>query len=223
MVANCRVVIKLLDLLEECHRLVPVELLLRALVEKRLSAANKALALYWRQHYMFRVCRLGHENIRFFHASASARLRRNHIVVLHDGTVPVNSHQGKEHVLQSFYSDILGVDGASSWSADLSALLLLVTSLGGLDALFTLDEARDVLWQMRADSSTRPDGFAPGFFKAFWPTVKPLWRTSSLCSRRGMPPSRWQTAPMSSSCQRKMLLWPRATSAPSACKIAPLR
>jgi hypothetical protein len=87
---------------------------------------------------------LGNENTHFFHASA--RLRCNHFAVLHDGTIPANSHKGKERVLHSFYSDLLGVDDASSWSADLSMLLPPVTGLGGLDAPFTLDEARDALW-----------------------------------------------------------------------------
>ncbi|CAN6168854.1 unnamed protein product [Urochloa humidicola] len=173
VLANCRTVLELLDLLEERRRLASGERLLRTLVEARLSAANKELAAYWKQRFTFRVCKLGDDNTKFFHASASARLRRNHIAVLHDAGVPVYTHQAKERVLHSFYTGLLGTADAITWPTALNTFLPPVPGLAGLDAPFSIDEARDALWHMRLDSSPGPDGFGPAFFRAFWATVKP--------------------------------------------------
>ena len=82
VVANCRAVISLLDLLEEFRILTTAEARLRGHVRKHLSSECKKLDAYWKQGYTSRLCKLGDENTSFFHASASARLRRNQIVSL---------------------------------------------------------------------------------------------------------------------------------------------
>lgn len=48
VVDNYRVVLGLLDLVEEHCRLSADEFLVHGLVEMKLSAANQALAVYWR-------------------------------------------------------------------------------------------------------------------------------------------------------------------------------
>jgi hypothetical protein len=96
VIAACRAAIQLLDQLEEIRWLSAAESLLRSLVKDQLSRQLKIKSLYWRQLYSIRYCRLGDENTRFFHACASARLRKNTIRVLHDCGVPVHTHQQKK-------------------------------------------------------------------------------------------------------------------------------
>lgn len=173
LVAACREALLPLDALEERRRLYAAELLLPSAVESRLSTANQELAVYWRQRYSFRSCRLGDENTKFFHASVSARLQRNHIAMLHDNAVvPVHSHLGKVLLLHTFYTKLLGKQPAMSRALDLQAALPLVPGLLHLDTPFSDDEARDALWSMRSSSSPGPDGFSPAFYKTFWPLVK---------------------------------------------------
>jgi hypothetical protein len=79
VISNCREVISLMDLVEEFRALSHVESLLRSLVKTKLSSEYKKLDAYWKQRYTYRLCKLGDENTAFFHANASARLRRNQI------------------------------------------------------------------------------------------------------------------------------------------------
>lgn len=144
------------------------ERLLRNLVEVKLSAANQALAVYWKQRYTFKVCKLGDENTRFFHASASAQLRRNRTAVLHSDGVPVYTHEGKERVLHTFYSELLGTRQDTIKRLRRGGGTPPIPGLAWLDEPFTEEEAKGALWSMRTDSSPGPDGFGPAFFRSFW-------------------------------------------------------
>lgn len=172
VIANFHIIIDLSDRLGEWRRLSRAELSLRSQVQDRLIAANMELAAYWKQRYTFRACKLGDENIKFFHASSSARLLRNHIVVLHDGDSVVRAHRDKERLLHTFYSELLGTPQPTTCDFDLGALMPPVASLEPVDEPFTNGEARDALWRMHSSSSPEPDGFGPGFFKTFWPLIR---------------------------------------------------
>lgn len=161
-----------MDAVEELRPLTTAEALLRNLVKAQLSEQYKALDIYWRQRYHFKLCKFGDENTKFFHASASARLRKNQIKLLHGNEVPIYSHVGKENILSEFYTALLGTSTQTTWNFDLDALYPNLRSLSSLDEPFTEEEIKNVLWHMRADSSPGPDGFRPAFFKSFWPTVK---------------------------------------------------
>uniref|UniRef100_A0ACD5ZPY0 Uncharacterized protein n=1 Tax=Avena sativa TaxID=4498 RepID=A0ACD5ZPY0_AVESA len=108
VVSNCRAVIDLLDRMEELRALAPHEMLLRDAVKRQLSRMYKQLDVYWKQRFAFKLCKLGDDNTAFFHAGASARLRRNQIKVLHADGVPVACHVGKERILSDFYANLLG-------------------------------------------------------------------------------------------------------------------
>jgi hypothetical protein len=101
-------VVELLDLLEEVRMLTTQERLLRQLVAARRSLAIKELGAYWRQRFSFKLRKLGDENTTFYHASASVRLHRNKIQVLHDGGVPAYTHAAKKRILHSSYAGLLG-------------------------------------------------------------------------------------------------------------------
>jgi hypothetical protein len=162
----------LLDRLEEIRWLSAAEALLRRLAKEQLERQLKLKSLYWRQRYTIRYCRLGDENTCFFHACASARLRKNTIRVLHDGGAPVYTHQGKERVLSDYYSALMGSRSQVSFDFAVASLYKPIPALAALELPFTMDEARAALLRMRSDASPGPDGFSPGFFKHFWPVIK---------------------------------------------------
>jgi hypothetical protein len=165
-------VISLMDLVAKFRALSHAESLLRSLVNTQLSSEYKKLDAYWKQRYTYRLCKLGDENTAFFHANASARLRRNQIKVLHSDGRPVTNHGDKERVLHAFYSALLGTTSPVVWDPNLAALLPPIAGLSSLELPFSEEELKKALWSMRSDSSPGPDGFGPAFFKAFWPVVK---------------------------------------------------
>jgi hypothetical protein len=167
----CDQVVELLDLLEEVRMLTAQERLLRQLVAACRSLAVKELGAYWRQHFSFKLCKLGDENTAFYHASASARLCRNKIQVLHDGGVPVYTHAAKERILHSFYAGLLGTASHADTPPRLLDLLPAVSGLSTLEAPFSPSEVKEALWQMRMTSSPGLDGFGPAFYRKFWPVV----------------------------------------------------
>jgi hypothetical protein len=173
VVSNCRKVLEILDLVEELRPLRAPESLLRDRVRLHLSKEYKILNAYWKQRFTFRLCRLGEDNTKFFHACASTRLRKNQIKVLHDGDRVLYNHTEKAELLRDFYVGLLGTSTPPIWGFDLTAVMHRVAGLQGLEAPFTLQEAKDAVWSMRTDSSPGPDGFGPAFFRTFWDVVSP--------------------------------------------------
>jgi hypothetical protein len=104
IISNCRRVLALLDLVEESRALYRPERMLRDMVRAHFSREYRTLSVYWRQRFTFRMCKLGEDNTRFFHACASACLRRNRIKILHDGGRVLYNHADKAAVLHGFYS-----------------------------------------------------------------------------------------------------------------------
>lgn len=162
----------LLDTMEEYRALSPAELLLRSFVKDQLSMQHKALDLYWKQRYRFKMCKLGDGNTNFLHASASARLQKNQIKVLHKNGVTIYSHGGKEKILFEFYNSLLGATVPTSWAFNLRDLYPLPLNLANMDTMLSEEEIKSALVNMRSSSSPGPDGFGPAFYKTFWDTTK---------------------------------------------------
>ena len=79
LVANCGLVIDLLDRIEELCPLVNLECRLRLLVKKSMSNNTSLLAEYWKQRGKVRDCVLGDDNTKYFQTCATIRLRKNQI------------------------------------------------------------------------------------------------------------------------------------------------
>jgi hypothetical protein len=60
--------------------------------------------------------------MKFFHASATCRLRRNSIPCLVVDDIPSSSHEEKAGILKLFYSGLLGTVSPCSWRVNLSEL-----------------------------------------------------------------------------------------------------
>jgi hypothetical protein len=146
------------------------EKLLRVRVRLRLSVEYKALDTYWKQRFKFLLCRFGKDNTKFFHACASARLRKNQIKGLHNGDRVVYNHAEKAKLLHNFY---VGLPGASTHRYGASTYASSCRELQELERPFTLQEAKDTVWAMHVDSSPGPDGFGPAFFRtSSWPSFR---------------------------------------------------
>ena len=176
LIGNCEILISFLDILEERWRLSLLEFRLRSLIKSSLSRPCEQRAAYWRQHSKVRQCILGDENTAYHYQCATIRLQRNKIKSLsHDG-IPVTSHSGKEHILLSFFSNLLGVVDPVNLDLDLSTLLLPF-SLDSFQAdslvhPFEESELRLAILGMNSNASPGPDGFGPAFYRSCWDLVK---------------------------------------------------
>ncbi|KAK1618615.1 hypothetical protein QYE76_024132 [Lolium multiflorum] len=137
-----------------------------------LHLSIKENSLYWRTRAKIRYALEGDENTKFFHASATCRLRRNSIPLLSSDGVDITDHRGKASILQSYYTALLGSVTPTTWRFDISMLYPTNGVLPeGLTTPFTPEEVKGAFFTMNKQSSPGPDGFGPAFFNTFWPTV----------------------------------------------------
>jgi hypothetical protein len=137
-----------------------------------LHLAVKEKAVYWRLRAKVRFALEGDENTKFFHASATCRLRRNSIAALDCDGTPVTTHAAKATILKNFFGELLESVTPASWRLSLGSLY---TNSPRLSSSFSAPFTRDEIWQAFLDmnrlSSPGPDGFGPSFFATFWATV----------------------------------------------------
>jgi len=166
---DTRILINILDLLEEQRALQPNEKKLRCIAIRGLQDIHAEKLAFWRQRFHVRLAVEWDENSRFFHAAASGRRRRNNIAVLECGTVIATTHSAKSAVLHNFYSDLLGKTRGTSWNFDLGDLYpSLDLASHNLSTPFTTSEITAALFAMDMHASPGLDGFGPSFYKHFW-------------------------------------------------------
>jgi exonuclease III len=119
---DCRLLINLLDILEEGRPLTFAENCLRSLAMDALHLAIRERSVYWKTRAEVRFALEGDENTKFFHASATCRLRRNSIPRLIVDGEECSSHPEKASVLKNYYSALLGTASVCTWRFDLSGL-----------------------------------------------------------------------------------------------------
>lgn len=128
MATNCTTTISVLDKLEEVRPLSTLELTLRIAVKVALHRHNNLLAAYWRQRAKIRDCTLDRRRKFCLHAYACGRafvrFRKNQIPLLHVNGTDVTSHNGKEAILHTYFSSLLGTQSASVISFDLDDLMI---------------------------------------------------------------------------------------------------
>lgn len=169
---DCKIVINLLDYVEDGRALRPAETNLRAVIVNLLSRVAHAKLTIWKQRSKVREAICGDENTRYFHACANQRRRRNKIQVIeHDGR-EYHGHVQKAEVLHAFYHSLMGCPRNTSWALSLDALYPEgPLSLEQLDAPFSTAEIQIAIRRMHSNASPGPDGFGPSFLKATWPTT----------------------------------------------------
>jgi hypothetical protein len=141
-----------------------------------LHLSIKENAAYWKTRAKIRFALEGDENTKFFHASATCRMRRNSIPMLSTDGVQVTEHSEKASILKNFFAGLLGTVTPPIWRFDLGSPYPNTPVLVGLSAPFTPEEVKKAFLSMNKLSSPGPDGFGPAFFATFWDTVAPdVW------------------------------------------------
>jgi hypothetical protein len=167
-----RVLINLLDGLEEFRLLSPLESRLRTLTIDCLHVSIQERVIHWKAHAKIRYAIKGDENSKFFHATATCRKRRNTIRVIDSDGCSFSDHASKAAALRDFFLNLLGTSSPCQWNFDIFALYSSRPPLpASLSAPFTADEIYRAFADMNKHASLGPDGFGPAFFQTFWPSV----------------------------------------------------
>lgn len=109
-----KLVIALLNSIEESRPLSRLELVLRQIIVALLSRTVKEKLIHWKQRSKVRAAIEGDENTRFFHACASQRLCHNKIQILEQDGIELSGHEHKARLLFEFYRSLLGVSRPTS-------------------------------------------------------------------------------------------------------------
>jgi len=127
----------------------------------------KKRAAYWKQRGKFKTIREGDSNTKFFHAHATARLRRNTIRSIAVDGVQVTTHAVKVQALTAYFKSIIGVPGNSVCHFSYEALYReLPKATEALTLPFSQQEALMAVKSMNRCSAPGPDGFGPSFYGA---------------------------------------------------------
>ena len=118
----------------------------------------------------------GDRNTSFFHVSALARRRRNHIASVKDERGEWIT--GEREVMDYFRKGFISLYTTSHTEAGRLGLQhhqwqnqLFEEEKCSLDSMVTREEIKDALWSMKAYKAPGPDGLHAGFFQRFWLVV----------------------------------------------------
>jgi hypothetical protein len=118
----------------------------------------------------------GDENTRYFQLIAKGRKRRVKILsLLHEG-VSVGDEKGINQVATSFCKKLFGASSSSINMMNLPMKQLGEENMFLLTALFTVEEIKKVVFDLKHNSAPGPDGLPAEFFQEFWELIKlDLW------------------------------------------------
>jgi hypothetical protein len=106
---RCNMILNLLDGLEEQRPLSIPEFNFRNIVKRHIANLLHYKRDYWKNRCTVRWVKLGGENTKFFHASATKSYRRNKIPTLtsNDG-ISYNDHDSKAVIIWNTFTKCLG-------------------------------------------------------------------------------------------------------------------
>jgi hypothetical protein len=130
--------------------------------------------LKWRQRAKEEWLKHGDRNIKYFHACATQRKRRNMIEQIVDGGGTLcNKAETIEDAFVRFYKDLFTTASTKNMETCTAAIDRKVTTLmnNNLLAEFTNEEVKNALDQMAPTKALGPDGFTGGFYQQHWDIV----------------------------------------------------
>lgn len=174
-IGNIKLVISFLDTIEERRDLSVEEWNFREILHSKLSSLLHQQQIYWRQRGAIKWVKLGDENSKLFHASATIRHRMNKIACLSDPSGEmVYDHNTKAALIWNDFKERLASTCFQEMNFDLEALLSSGNEidLSSLELPFSHNEIDSVIKQLPCDKSPGTDGFSNEFMKKCWPIIK---------------------------------------------------
>ncbi|KAJ4812133.1 RNA-directed DNA polymerase (reverse transcriptase)-related family protein [Rhynchospora pubera] len=165
--ANAKAFIALFDSLEEVRTLTRMEFRLRILLREQAFFLAKISEQKWHQRARIKWLSCGDRNTRFFHAVASAKMRKKRINNLSlDGNLLTDQNS----ILQAFtcyFKDLLG-SHRDVYPCSLQTLYGQRPLLDSLDSPFTTLEIKHAVSSLSSNKASGPDGIPNEFAKLKW-------------------------------------------------------
>ena len=162
---------ELQELRESPNRSGPVHIELKII--ERLTKLYHREEILWRQRARVEWLMQGDKNTYFFHLRASRRRRKNQIKALQrpNGELTENVSE-MENLTNTFYRDLYTSEGVHDMEQVLETVPTKVTAAmnESLNAPYSQEEVKVVLFQMYPTKAPGPDGFSAHFFQHHWDT-----------------------------------------------------
>lgn len=167
----CKEMVLFFDRIEEHRHLNGYEFRLRGQSKERAFELANNLEEKWRQRSRCNWLKQGDKNTRFFHACASARVRKNLVLSIeHDG-IQITDQEGiRNHFLQTFKKQL----GVSKQVVHFmpEALYQPMQALIQLQDPFTENEVQRAVNMLAGNKASGPDGLPNEFLRTFWPELR---------------------------------------------------
>lgn len=126
--------------------------------------------VYWKQRAKNLWLTEGDANTKFFHASASARKKANHLLFLEtDSGEEISNHADMCQVVKDYYTAVFtSGHNADILQLDDSERRITEEQNHMLVAEMTFEEFSVAIKQMHPYKASGPDGLNPAFFQQFW-------------------------------------------------------
>ncbi|GAU36460.1 hypothetical protein TSUD_166260 [Trifolium subterraneum] len=139
-------------------------------VRRKMSMLLAQEEAFWKQRAKIYWLRDGDTNSRFFHATASARKKRNEITQMKKDDGEVIQHQHEVCEVAKNYFEQLFSPGQQGHNTMLDYIMPSITEENNnqLTSPFQIKEFKEALFAMHSDKAPGPDGLNPAFYKRFW-------------------------------------------------------
>ncbi|KAJ3687818.1 hypothetical protein LUZ61_016982 [Rhynchospora tenuis] len=165
--SNAKEFISLLDSLQEYRTLTPLEVKLRVILRERAFFLANIMEKRWHQRARIKWLQCGDKNTRFFHATASAKMRKKFISqIIQDGN-SVNDQEAILKAFTDFYINLLGKCNPTH-NCSLQNLYGHKPILASLAIPFSADEIKHAVNNLANNKASGPDGLPNEFAKLKW-------------------------------------------------------
>ena len=166
LIDKVKLVIQLLDFIEESRDLTIQEWNFKEISLLHLQDLLAKQHIYWKQRGQIKWATLGDAGTKFFHANATVKHRHNLISSLKDdnGNMAL-SHNEKEVVLFNAFKNRLGTSQQTTMVFNLPALIQPIDNLSELEQPFSSLEIEQIIACLPSIKSPGPNGFNMDFVR----------------------------------------------------------
>jgi hypothetical protein len=174
LIDKVKLVIQLLDFIEESRDLTIQEWNFKEILILHLHDLLSKQRTYWKQRGQIKWVTLGDAGTKFFHANATIKHRHNLISSLKDDNGNTTfSHTDKATVLFNAFKNRLGTSQQTYMVFNLPSLIQPIDNLSELEHPFSCHEIDPIIKCLPSNKSPGPDGFNTDFVKKCWSVIAP--------------------------------------------------